>query len=676
MNPHSESAYFLNPLMRIFLQSLIEYVENLINVDLVPDFDRNGQIDSNDRNKVTEAEPFRWWRNDDDDTTEAAGGGDVPNSANQDHANFVVDGVRDLVDFFPLYLDLKDMLDGMPEDKFEYYLAHEDEAFRFFEVIDIDPSGDPEVDGPGAFIRNLSKAQSIGDSDVIRVTSEGARLSNELLAAIKNNEKGVVYLEGRAITTKPLQLKIKPISGGTRTTIAEFPVSISEVEDMFRYVNLRGLTGGDVGLKTSRKGEPANYPDKFTNGKYVVQVHGFNVDAPNGRGWSSEIFKRLHQLGSKTRFVGLAWYGNPGLDYHQAVFNAFKTSKSLASELSFANGDLTVMGHSLANMVISSAIEDYGFSPDRYYIINGAVAIEAYDDTQTGVPGVNSMFDNMKEGDWNGIGLNDPGYDKKFFASQWFNLFDASDNRNKLTWKKRFSSIIPIAYNFYSPGDEVVENSGGDETITDVIATQILSQLQGSGGFAKHTWVFQELAKGGKNSVSPLFFKKPQGGWNFHYNPPSLTNLPTEWEQGYWKRDSIILQTERRYTPEEAWNEITNEDLKEKPFFFPFENRDLFDPALGSTVAGEEETQWRLLGAAIPSESFAIAVNEVPKISQEAGEERNFNMMTMKENGQWPEIRLNAGVGGNWLHSDFRDVALSYVLPMYEKMIELGSFDQ
>jgi hypothetical protein len=35
MNPHSESAYFLNPLMRIFLQSLIEYVENLISVDLV-----------------------------------------------------------------------------------------------------------------------------------------------------------------------------------------------------------------------------------------------------------------------------------------------------------------------------------------------------------------------------------------------------------------------------------------------------------------------------------------------------------------------------------------------------------------------------------------------------------------------------------------------------------------
>ena len=37
MNPHSESAYFLNPLMRIFLQSLIEYVENLITVEIGSD---------------------------------------------------------------------------------------------------------------------------------------------------------------------------------------------------------------------------------------------------------------------------------------------------------------------------------------------------------------------------------------------------------------------------------------------------------------------------------------------------------------------------------------------------------------------------------------------------------------------------------------------------------------
>ena len=132
MNPHSESAYFLNPLMRIFLQSLIEYVENLIPVDLVPDYDRDGQIDPDDKNKVTEAEPFRWWINDDDDTTEATGVGDTPGQASPDYANTKVDSSRDLVDFFPLHIDLKDMLKDMPADKFEYYLAHDGGAFNFF----------------------------------------------------------------------------------------------------------------------------------------------------------------------------------------------------------------------------------------------------------------------------------------------------------------------------------------------------------------------------------------------------------------------------------------------------------------------------------------------------------------------------------------------------------------
>ena len=676
MNPHSESAYFLNPLMRIFLQSLIEYVENLVPVDIIPDFNRDGQINADDKNKVTEAEPFRWWINDDDDTTEARGVGDTPGQASPDYANTKVDSSRDLVDFFPLHIDLKDMLKDMPADKFEYYLAHDGGAFNFFEAVDIKSDGTNDVNGSGAFIRNLSLAQTYGEKSVQQITSEGTKLSNELLAAIRGYESGVVLLEGRSSTQEPIKLKVKPIGGGDLITIAEFPVSISGVEEMFRYVNLRGLAGGDIGTHASRKGQPSNYSDSLTNGKYVAQMHGFNVDAKNGRGWSAEVFKRLHQLGSQARFIGMAWHGNPSsdipylnLDYHQAVYNAFKTSKSLASELSFASGDLTIIGHSLANMVISSAVKDYGFTPNRYFIVNGAVPIEAFDPDQTAVPDVDSMELNMTEAEW-------IPYDRKFYASSWHELFASSDNRSQLTWKNQFSGVSSVAYNFYSPGDEVVSNSPGGETVTIAIIDQIGSVTQGTGGLKSHTWVFQELAKGGKNILPPYLFYEPQGGWGFHYNPPSLTNTPTPWEQGYWKDDNLFLQTKRMYTNAEALAEISDDDLKEKPFFYPFENRDLFDPAEGSGIAGQEEIQWRVLGTAIPATTFGMAVNAVPRISQEAGEERNFNMMNMKEQGQWPQVRLNSGLAGNWLHSDFRDVGLSYVLPMYEKIIDIGKFDQ
>src|SRR5690606_9238073 len=72
--------------------------------------------------------------------------------------------------------------------------------------------------------------------------------------------------------------------------------------------------------------QPVDYPDSLTNGKYFVFLHGFNVDADSARGWNAEVFKRLHVMGSKARFVGVQWNGSPPsiipgkyLDYHKAV---------------------------------------------------------------------------------------------------------------------------------------------------------------------------------------------------------------------------------------------------------------------------------------------------------------------------------------------------------------------
>ena len=49
MNPHSESAYFLNPLMRIFWQMLVEKEDFLIHVDLATDLNNDGKIDQADK---------------------------------------------------------------------------------------------------------------------------------------------------------------------------------------------------------------------------------------------------------------------------------------------------------------------------------------------------------------------------------------------------------------------------------------------------------------------------------------------------------------------------------------------------------------------------------------------------------------------------------------------------
>lgn len=43
------------------------------------------------------------------------------------------------------------------------------------------------------------------------------------------------------------------------------------------------------------------------------------------------------------------------------------------------NGRIILLPHSLGNMVVCTAIQDHGFRPDRYFMLNAAVPAEAFD---------------------------------------------------------------------------------------------------------------------------------------------------------------------------------------------------------------------------------------------------------------------------------------------------------
>ena len=84
-----------------------------------------------------------------------------------------------------------------------------------------------------------------------------------------------------------------------------------------------------------------------------------------------------------------------------------------------------------------------------------------------------------------------------------------------------------------------------------------------------------------------------------------------------------------------------------------------------SNLAGEDDVQWHLLAEAIPAMSFAAAANSV------LGMRDNISMMG--ETNSWPQVRLNdQDLGNRWLHSDFKNISLNYVHPMYERMINIG----
>ena len=89
-----------------------------------------------------------------------------------------------------------------------------------------------------------------------------------------------------------------------------------------------------------------------------------------------------------------------------------------------------ILAHSLGNMVVSSAIQDHGFRPDRFFMFNAAVPAEAFDATQWDTNALKNPFEFE---DWF-------GYPAKSWASCWHSLFTTNDIRSKLTWKGRFAA--------------------------------------------------------------------------------------------------------------------------------------------------------------------------------------------------------------------------------------------
>ena len=638
----------------------------LLKVDVVPDFNRDGTIDDSDRSQVTDTNPFRWWLNDDDDVNEDTGLKDAPGDGTADSSNAVVDSERDLIDFFPVFIDLKSLLDSVDDvSTLTVKLKHADDGLKFV-YTDLLPGsvkaywhdnglttgyGSDFTDGPG-------------EADTIAVTSAGAELSEAFLNKMKNEDKGVILLEGAGTSdsTEPLVLEVSNSSG----TLFEFemPLSLSPVTDMFRHVNLADRAGAGTSERTpDDKGTPTNYPDTLTSNKSFAFVHGYNVSQEQAQGWHCEIFKRMHRMGSKAKFIGVTWDGDTSPDYHQAVFRAFKTSQHLNSELSdFPN--LTIAAHSLGNMVVSSAIEDWSLSPDNYYLLNAAVALEAYNSAQT----ITNMRLYMTENDW-----KDYLPDDRLFTSHWYRLFDSTDVRSELTWKNRFETVRDIAFNFYSPGEDVVENANPSESFGLYVWNTLKNLLSGQ-YLGRHAWVSQEIAKGSPVTDIPGGFANVHGGWSFNGNQSDLEQV------GILKSFPADTDSYRPRLPSETSSTVpTDEQLAQFGFFKRFDQMDVYGPiddanslpgndqtqAGASTEAQKNEVQWHLLAEAIPAMSYAAAANSVQ------GMQENFNMEDQGRSG-WPATR---GGNNDWIHSDFKNISLNYVTPMYQRMIDIGGLD-
>ena len=612
----------------------------VVRVRILADKNRDGVIDEADATPG----PLRMWINDDRDHGSIANGdSDTPGQGgpftSNNSENSMVDGLSDLEDFFPIWVDASDALaiahTVFPGDRFFARLrCNGGEIGVVSTSLTRDRAGDPH--------RIASVSESLSSARVVRCGAVDAGLIPAVLSEMENApDKGVFLLEGRK-EGMAATMQFDLLHHGDVILSAKLPLSISPVEDFYRWINLRGAVGGSENRPTDFT-NPKNFPDSESNGKSVVFVHGFNVTEEQARGWNAEVFKRLWQCGSNSRFYAVTWRGDlswwkfRGLFYHEDVINAFQSAESFVGVFADVAPTATILAHSLGNMVVCSAIEDWGFRPKKYCLLNAAVPAEAlnpdaWSDAETGNP--------MVHHEWK-------GYANRTWAAKWHELFPLEDDRRKLTWKGRFATLRTISglglRNYYSSGDEVLR-------LYDIEGPDGMVHLNWDTGPETRTysWQKQERFKGrnGFDGISDLAATS-QAGWGFKSHE---THLP----------DGTPLLVRDTYLSAADANSASTNLLKTTPVF-----RNRPSQMFSSVISKEHRDS--LLAEAIPALSPPLGSVSLPGTDDDIFNADFQNIQNWNDSQIWPRP-IDGMYGSDFLHSDIKNIALPFVLNIWKDL--------
>lgn len=620
------------------------------------DNNRDGNITYADVDATTPAKPFRFWLNDSQESGDVLSDGrdSIPGYGSPNYARSQINGRSDLVNYFPVTLCLSNALAMLPvTNGFEYHLSQSDSAVKFvYSGLTLTNAFDylTDVTSTG-YGTNFD--QGVTNADTILVGTTGTKLDTNWLAQIQTSGgTGVILLEGCVATTQPLMLEIWHT--GQKLGGVPLYLNISGVEQMYRWVNLRGAIGAAQTHATDTS-EPTNNPDALGNGKNFVFVHGYNVTEAKARGWNAEMFKRLYQSGSRAKFYAVVWQGSESYnssfdltpDYHTNVANAFLTAPYLQSFLAGLTGETTMAGHSLGNMVCLSAISDSGATPAHYFMIDAAVPMEAID-------GGLATDASMVHPEW-------MDYTNRLWASKWFQLFSSGDARSTLTWNDRLSNFGGTAvYNFYSSGEEVLreDTSAPPSGALSAVFDNALNYWNDQAGL--YVWVWQEKLKGrcGFNGV----IGSDHGGWKFNLdNDSGYERFVNGLSVPIAPVVAAFVSSEQLQT--NAFFDLGNSTFSTHPDFVNLPSTN------GNTYA--QANRNRILSDSIPALTLPVGANYVSNLDVRAGGAVNFDMQTLYENG-WPQERP-VDEAGKWHHSDIRDVAYPYNYKFFNQIVNLGN---
>ncbi|MFA7256541.1 MAG: choice-of-anchor Q domain-containing protein, partial [Kiritimatiellales bacterium] len=608
-------------------------------IHLIPDWNRDRQIDNTDKTWNTNSSPYRFWVNDDSDSGDIAEGDSdipgqtgswLPGSRTPNCKDQKVNGRSDLTDFFPVWLDIASALTNYPPaNGIEYRLSQAGSAVQFvYTDLTASDAGDYLITDVSSCGPSFN--QNVYQADTLLIPESGVELNSAFLDRIAANpDKGVLLIEAidvlvekTDILNAPLLLTV--VSNNTILAYTQLPLSLSGVEQMFRHKNLRAEIGGDE--QVPLRDTAPNWPDSLCSTTNLFFLHGVNTTEQGARGWQSEFFKRFYWSGSKARFHGITWYGDKGSDanYQENANHAFQTALYLKDYVSSVSGTKIMLAHSLGNIVVSSAIQDYGMSVSKYLMLDAAVASEAFDASMFNAATNNNP---MLHAGWR-------EYEPQAWSVNFHNLYSPPDLRAALTWQNRFAAVVSVAYNFYNSEDEVFEiHPDSVSTLTGVDFDYLFIPDD----FEHYTWQKQEVFKGRDSSWLPGSLGSTKWwGWGFEKN---------------WLGQTV--------SPEEA-NGLSTNELKNSPVFRHSPDWYIHVDNLTTDAVNE------MLAMGLPAMSPSAGQVSVVSIQNNGG--GNFDISTLK-NG-WP--RNHETYLARWLHSDCRDVAYLYTYRLFDELVTEG----
>ena len=593
-----------------------------MNPPLLPDLNYDGNIDNADLVLYLAGRWFRFWTNEDTAKGDYVGQSDnvEPNAS-----DLVVNGAYDLLNFFPLAADFSALRSAWGNNV-TCRLEPEsgDSGALNFLWANVGKSGYRRMQTET--VRDLG-GNALSEASLTALPSGGCEIPGSVLGALSGTD-GMLVAEA---VSNLATLRFVVRDGDDEIFSCGVPLSIYTVRDMYRWLNIRYAAGGAGGVQ-SRLGEPWNRPDEECDGRHFVFVHGYNVNPAAARQWADAIFKRLWWSGSRSMFTAVDWFGDDSQfatlahgdvspDYYANVMHAFASAPALASQVAALPGTNTVLlAHSLGNMLVSSAIKDHGLSGySKYYMLNAAVPMEAYDE--------DAFTSNMVDSAWSNVPIT-------YRASDWSSLFETNDFRASLSWCGRFAGI-QNAVNCYSETE-------------DVLASPTLHGLGGA-------WAKQELFKG--TTV-----------WHALNAVPFLgLNVACE---GGWGINATYAVNPYYYVPAcgffaNAMSNFTREEAIESPLFTPFKTE---TAAMHSTnlytIADADyrrSLRAKFLGDAIPATSFAMGANAAN------GLEEHYDMQAAVQDNAWPSGRV-VNDERKWFHSDIKNVAYFYLHQIFNRI--------